>query len=191
MNPGSSNIGTGGTQVSLLNNINPEEIADIEIVKGPSAATLYGPTRRTASSSSRRRRARPARRAGPGMATAASCRIATRTPRSTPSGDTRPGNPAHRGDVIIVTIPPARASPTAPHSYNLISGAARHHAEVTMATAAAVRTRGERSEPTPCVSSSVGDLPQREHGPLKNAGVCDAQLLRLAQAPSVRDEWDC
>ncbi len=30
------------TQFSLLNNINPEEIEDIEIVKGPSAATLYG-----------------------------------------------------------------------------------------------------------------------------------------------------
>lgn len=30
------------TQFSLLNTINPEEIEDIEIVKGPSAATLYG-----------------------------------------------------------------------------------------------------------------------------------------------------
>jgi TonB-linked SusC/RagA family outer membrane protein len=35
-------IGTGGTTVSLLNVLNTEEIADIEIVKGPSAATLYG-----------------------------------------------------------------------------------------------------------------------------------------------------
>ena len=48
------------TPVSLLNNLNPEEIEDIEIVKGPSAATLYGTTRPTASSSSRRRRAAPA-----------------------------------------------------------------------------------------------------------------------------------
>ena len=30
------------TQFSLLNTLNPEEIEDIEIVKGPSAATLYG-----------------------------------------------------------------------------------------------------------------------------------------------------
>jgi TonB-linked SusC/RagA family outer membrane protein len=36
------NIGTGGTNASLLSTLNPEEIADIEIVKGPSAATLYG-----------------------------------------------------------------------------------------------------------------------------------------------------
>ena len=32
----------GSTPISLLNNLNPEEIEDIEIVKGPSAATLYG-----------------------------------------------------------------------------------------------------------------------------------------------------
>jgi TonB-linked SusC/RagA family outer membrane protein len=39
---GAINIGTGGTNASLLSTLNPEEIADIEIVKGPSAATLYG-----------------------------------------------------------------------------------------------------------------------------------------------------
>ena len=32
----------GGTTFSFLNNFSPEEIEDIEIVKGPSAATLYG-----------------------------------------------------------------------------------------------------------------------------------------------------
>src|SRR5689334_19956946 len=32
----------GSTQLSMLNNLSPEEIEDIEIVKGPSAATLYG-----------------------------------------------------------------------------------------------------------------------------------------------------
>lgn len=32
----------GGTSVSKLNDLNPEEIESIEIVKGPSAATLYG-----------------------------------------------------------------------------------------------------------------------------------------------------
>ncbi len=32
----------GGGNVSHLNDLNPEEIEDIEIVKGPSAATLYG-----------------------------------------------------------------------------------------------------------------------------------------------------
>jgi TonB-linked SusC/RagA family outer membrane protein len=42
MNNSTVSIGTGGTTVSLLNILNPEEIADIEIVKGPSAATLYG-----------------------------------------------------------------------------------------------------------------------------------------------------
>ena len=35
-------LGTGGTTASYLNTLNPEEIANIEIVKGPSAATLYG-----------------------------------------------------------------------------------------------------------------------------------------------------
>ena len=34
--------GNGSTNFSLLNTLNPEEIQDIEIVKGPSAATLYG-----------------------------------------------------------------------------------------------------------------------------------------------------
>ncbi len=42
MNAAALGLGTGGTSVSLLNTLNPEEIADIEIVKGPSAATLYG-----------------------------------------------------------------------------------------------------------------------------------------------------
>src|SRR5207248_1576263 len=32
----------GGTTFGFLNNFTPEEIEDIEIVKGPSAATLYG-----------------------------------------------------------------------------------------------------------------------------------------------------
>jgi TonB-linked SusC/RagA family outer membrane protein len=35
-------IGVGGTQTSRLNDINPEEIENIEVIKGPSAATLYG-----------------------------------------------------------------------------------------------------------------------------------------------------
>ena len=34
--------GVGGGRPSFLNNLNPEEIQTIEIVKGPSAATLYG-----------------------------------------------------------------------------------------------------------------------------------------------------
>jgi TonB-linked SusC/RagA family outer membrane protein len=42
MNNSTVSIGTGGPTVSLPNILNPEEIADIEIVKGPSAATLYG-----------------------------------------------------------------------------------------------------------------------------------------------------
>jgi TonB-linked SusC/RagA family outer membrane protein len=41
-NAGSVNVGVGGTSTSFLNGLNPEEIEDIEIVKGPSAATLYG-----------------------------------------------------------------------------------------------------------------------------------------------------
>src|SRR6185295_8729203 len=32
----------GQTSFSMLNSLSPEEIEDIEIVKGPSAATLYG-----------------------------------------------------------------------------------------------------------------------------------------------------
>ena len=42
MNTGTLNLGTGGTRASLLNDLDPNEIQDIEIVKGPSAATLYG-----------------------------------------------------------------------------------------------------------------------------------------------------
>ena len=39
---GSMAIGTGGAQPSRLSDINPDEIEGIEIVKGPSAAALYG-----------------------------------------------------------------------------------------------------------------------------------------------------
>uniref|UniRef100_UPI0035662A3D SusC/RagA family TonB-linked outer membrane protein n=1 Tax=Gemmatimonas sp. TaxID=1962908 RepID=UPI0035662A3D len=39
---GSAGIGVGGQSPSRLDDINPEEIESIEIVKGPSAATLYG-----------------------------------------------------------------------------------------------------------------------------------------------------
>jgi TonB-linked SusC/RagA family outer membrane protein len=42
MNSSTINPGVGGTQQSMLNTLSPEEIEDIEIVKGPSAATLYG-----------------------------------------------------------------------------------------------------------------------------------------------------
>ena len=41
-NASSSTLGTGGQAPGRLNDINPEEIESIEIVKGPSAATLYG-----------------------------------------------------------------------------------------------------------------------------------------------------
>jgi TonB-linked SusC/RagA family outer membrane protein len=40
--PNSSSLGTGGQSPSRLNDINPNEIENIEIVKGSSAATLYG-----------------------------------------------------------------------------------------------------------------------------------------------------
>lgn len=41
-NSASSGIGVGGTSPSRVNDINPEDIENIEVVKGPSAATLYG-----------------------------------------------------------------------------------------------------------------------------------------------------
>ena len=37
-----ANTSAGQTPISLLNNLDPNEIEDVEIVKGPSAATLYG-----------------------------------------------------------------------------------------------------------------------------------------------------
>src|SRR6267143_5552268 len=38
----SSSIGIGGTNPSRVNDINPEEIESFDVVKGPSASTLYG-----------------------------------------------------------------------------------------------------------------------------------------------------
>lgn len=38
----SASIGVGGTNPSRLSDINPEDIESIEVVKGPSASTLYG-----------------------------------------------------------------------------------------------------------------------------------------------------
>jgi TonB-linked SusC/RagA family outer membrane protein len=39
---GTGGIGVGGTTISRVNDLNPDDIENIEIVKGPSAATLYG-----------------------------------------------------------------------------------------------------------------------------------------------------
>ena len=39
---GSSSVSVGGTTASRVGDLNPEEIESIEIVRGPSAATLYG-----------------------------------------------------------------------------------------------------------------------------------------------------
>jgi TonB-linked SusC/RagA family outer membrane protein len=39
---GSSSVSVGGTTPSRIGDLNPEEIENIEIVRGPSAATLYG-----------------------------------------------------------------------------------------------------------------------------------------------------
>ncbi len=41
-NSQSLSVNTGGQQPSRVNDLNPEEISSIEIVKGPSASTLYG-----------------------------------------------------------------------------------------------------------------------------------------------------
>ena len=41
-NRSDATIGVGGTSPSRVNDISPEEIENVEIVKGPSAATLYG-----------------------------------------------------------------------------------------------------------------------------------------------------
>lgn len=38
----SSNLGTGGQGTDRLNDLNPDDIESIEVVKGPAAATLYG-----------------------------------------------------------------------------------------------------------------------------------------------------
>ncbi len=42
MDGGAGGFGVGGSNSSRLNDITPEEIEDISIIKGPSAATLYG-----------------------------------------------------------------------------------------------------------------------------------------------------
>lgn len=39
---GTAGVGTGGNGPSRLDDLNPEEIESIEVIKGPSAATLYG-----------------------------------------------------------------------------------------------------------------------------------------------------
>lgn len=41
-NAANNGLGLGGQDPSRLNDINPEDIADIEIIKGPAAAALYG-----------------------------------------------------------------------------------------------------------------------------------------------------
>jgi TonB-linked SusC/RagA family outer membrane protein len=41
-NPNSTSIGVGGQTPSRFNDINPEDIENIEVIKGPAAAALYG-----------------------------------------------------------------------------------------------------------------------------------------------------
>lgn len=41
-NPNSTSIGVGGQAPSRFNDINPDEVENIEIIKGPAAAALYG-----------------------------------------------------------------------------------------------------------------------------------------------------
>ena len=41
-NPSSSAIGVGGQTPSRFNDINPEDVENIEVIKGPAAAALYG-----------------------------------------------------------------------------------------------------------------------------------------------------
>jgi TonB-dependent SusC/RagA subfamily outer membrane receptor len=38
----SSTVSVGGTLPARVNDLNPEEIESIDVVRGPSAATLYG-----------------------------------------------------------------------------------------------------------------------------------------------------
>ena len=38
----SFNIGVGGQQINRLDDFNPEEVENIDIIKGPAAAALYG-----------------------------------------------------------------------------------------------------------------------------------------------------
>jgi TonB-linked SusC/RagA family outer membrane protein len=40
--PGGTTAGAGGQQLNALNDLNPDDIESIEIVKGPAASTLYG-----------------------------------------------------------------------------------------------------------------------------------------------------
>src|SRR3712207_7924369 len=47
-----SGFSTGGNRPSRVGDLNPEEIENIEIVKGPSAATLYGDRKSTRLNSS-------------------------------------------------------------------------------------------------------------------------------------------
>lgn len=42
LNEGQPGLGAGGQSADRLNNINPDDIESIEVVKGPAAATLYG-----------------------------------------------------------------------------------------------------------------------------------------------------
>lgn len=42
VNEGQPGLGAGGQSADRLNNINPDDIESIEVVKGPAAATLYG-----------------------------------------------------------------------------------------------------------------------------------------------------
>jgi len=41
-NPNSSSIGVGGQTPSRVNDINPEDVESVEVIKGPAAAALYG-----------------------------------------------------------------------------------------------------------------------------------------------------
>ena len=87
--------GSTAPRRAMLNDLDPHEIEDIEIVKGPSAATLYGTDAANGVIVITTKRATPARRAGPGTREGGA--VSDRD--DIPHGRTRSGRPhADRAD---------------------------------------------------------------------------------------------
>ena len=107
----STSIGVGGTTPSRVSDLNPEEIESIEVLRGPSAATLYGTDAANGVIIITTKRGREARRSGRRTPSRASCTTTTTGRR--PTSATARRRPARRRATASTTCSRAAPAPRA------------------------------------------------------------------------------
>jgi hypothetical protein len=168
------------TTASRVGDLNPEEFENIEVVKGPSAATLYGTDAATGSSSSRPRRGARARRAGRRTARAATSWDQNNYPLNYTIAGRSPGSTALR----TCSLPQVSAGTCLQDSVRTYSPLPRSGRDAARARQpAAARTARSPAAPRRCASSRPGSARRR---PESCSCSVRAATLRLDRHPAPR-----